>query len=118
MLEFRLFFANCPRRLATSPCSLVTSAANRTTFVAEPQTNGVAERFNRTLKEQVIHGRLFCNLEEVRAAVTAFRDRYNRHWRLENEVSAKPKTGLHVTPRSPSGLCHAKGGLSCKTVSR
>jgi len=52
-------------------------------FVAEPQTNGVADRFNRTLKEQVIHGRLFRNLEEVRQAVTAFRDRYNRHWRLE-----------------------------------
>jgi transposase InsO family protein len=52
-------------------------------FVAEPQTNGVAERFNRTLKEQVIQARLFCNLEEVRQAVTAFRDRYNRHWRLE-----------------------------------
>jgi hypothetical protein len=54
-------------------------------FVAEPQTNGVADRFNRTLKEQVIHGRLFRNLEEVRAAVTAFMDRYNRHWRLETE---------------------------------
>ena len=27
-------------------------------FVAEPQTNGVAERFNRTLKEQIIHGHL------------------------------------------------------------
>lgn len=52
-------------------------------FVAEPQTNGVAERFNRTLKEQVIHGRTFKNVAEVRAAVTAFRDRYNRHWRLE-----------------------------------
>lgn len=52
-------------------------------FVAEPQTNGVAERFNRTLKEQVIHGRVFRNLEEVRNAVTAFKDRYNRHWRLE-----------------------------------
>jgi putative transposase len=52
-------------------------------FVAEPQTNGVAERFNRTLKEQAIHGRVFNNVEEVRAAVTAFKDRYNRHWRLE-----------------------------------
>jgi putative transposase len=52
-------------------------------FVAEPQTNGVAERFNRTLKEQAIHGRIFKNVEEVRAAVTAFKDRYNRHWRLE-----------------------------------
>jgi transposase InsO family protein len=52
-------------------------------FVAEPQTNGVAERFNRTLKEQAIHGRVFRNLEEVRTAVTEFKERYNRHWRLE-----------------------------------
>ena len=52
-------------------------------FVAEPQTNGVAERVNRKLKEQVIHGRIFRNLEEVRKAVTEFKDRYNRHWRLE-----------------------------------
>ncbi|OXI73720.1 integrase core domain-containing protein [Burkholderia thailandensis] len=28
-------------------------------FVAEPQTNGVAERFNRTMKEQAIHRCLF-----------------------------------------------------------
>jgi transposase InsO family protein len=52
-------------------------------FVAEPQTNGVAERFNRTLKEQAIHGRIFRNVEEVRVAVTEFKDHYNRHWRLE-----------------------------------
>ncbi|WP_144022060.1 integrase core domain-containing protein, partial [Caballeronia sordidicola] len=52
-------------------------------FVAEPQTNGVAERFNRTLKEQAIHGHIFKNVEEVRAAAIAFKDRYNRHWRLE-----------------------------------
>jgi len=25
---------------------------------------------------------------------------------------------LRVTPRSPSGLCRPKGGLSCKTVSK
>ncbi|HQA12506.1 DDE-type integrase/transposase/recombinase [Zoogloea sp.] len=52
-------------------------------FVAEPQTNGVAERFNRTLKEQAIHGRIFRNVEEVRIAVIEFKERYNRHWRLE-----------------------------------
>jgi transposase InsO family protein len=52
-------------------------------FVAEPQTNGVAERFNRTLKEQAIHGRVFQNVEEVRAAVTEFKERYSRYWRLE-----------------------------------
>ena len=32
-------------------------------FVEEPETNGVAERWNRTLKEQAIHGRVFHNLE-------------------------------------------------------
>ncbi|MEX3582535.1 MAG: integrase core domain-containing protein [Burkholderia sp.] len=52
-------------------------------FVAEPQTNGVAERFNRTMKEQAIHGRVFNNVEEVRAAAVAFKDRYNCEWRLE-----------------------------------
>jgi len=59
-------------------------------FVAEPQTNGVAERFNRTLKEQAIHGRVFKNVEAVRAAVTEFKDRYNRHWRLEKPGFMSP----------------------------
>jgi putative transposase len=27
-------------------------------FVCEPETNGVAERFNRTLKEQAVFGKL------------------------------------------------------------
>lgn len=52
-------------------------------FVEEPETNGVAERFNRTLKEQAIHGRVFKNIEEVRAAVRKFVDDYNAHWRPE-----------------------------------
>jgi putative transposase len=53
------------------------------TFVQQPQTNGVAERFNRSLKEQAIYGRVFRNVEDVRAAVAAFVVRYNNHWRLE-----------------------------------
>lgn len=52
-------------------------------FVEEPQTNGVVERFNRTIKEQVILGRVFRNIDEVREAVLQFRQDYNRLWRLE-----------------------------------
>ena len=40
-------------------------------------------RFNRTLKEQVIYGKVFKNLDEVRQAVLEFRDNYNRYWRLK-----------------------------------
>lgn len=65
-------------------------------FVAEPQTNGVAERFNRTLKEQTICGRVFKNVEAVRAAVTEFKDRYNRHWRLEKLGFMSPLEARHA----------------------
>lgn len=52
-------------------------------FVAEPETNGVTERFNRTLKEQAIYGRIFRNIEEVRQAVGKFVENYNALWRVE-----------------------------------
>ncbi|MEM5426622.1 integrase core domain-containing protein [Paraburkholderia sp. BR14263] len=66
-------------------------------FVAEPQTNGVAERFNRNMKEQAIHGRIFKNVDEVRDAVVDFKRP------LQPRVAAG-KTGVHVTPRTPSGM--------------
>ena len=47
------------------------------------QTNGVVERFNRTLKVQIIHGRTYRNRAELAAAVSAFVTTYNREWRLE-----------------------------------
>ncbi len=52
-------------------------------FVGEPETNGVVERFNRTLKEQIIHGKSYRNRAELAAAVAAFVIVYNRDWRLE-----------------------------------
>ena len=52
-------------------------------LLGEPETNGVVERFHRTLKEQIIHGRSYRNLAELRAAVADFVHRYNHHWLLE-----------------------------------
>jgi len=59
-------------------------------FVAEPETNGVAERFIRTLKEQVIYGRTYRTAAEVRAAVAAFIARYNAHWLVEKNGYRSP----------------------------
>jgi len=59
-------------------------------FIEQPQTNGVAERFNRTLKEQVIYGRVFQNLEEVRTAVRRFVNNYNREWLVEKNGFLSP----------------------------
>ena len=52
-------------------------------FLEEPETNGVAERWNRTLKEQATYGRVFQRLDDGRAAVADFVERYNQSWRLE-----------------------------------
>lgn len=68
-------------------------------FVAEPQTNDVAERFNRTLKEQEIYGRTFKNVEAVRAAVTEF----NLNSSVSPGLTAFPDFAdfREVTPRKP-----------------
>ena len=70
-----------PARLGGWPCggsrlpgrttSPTRSSSGAFTPSAEPQTNGVAERFNRTLKEQIIHGRIYRNIAELRDAVRA-----------------------------------------------
>jgi putative transposase len=52
-------------------------------FVKEPETNGVIERFHRTLKEQVIHGRVYRDIEELRRSVAGFISTYNDEWLLE-----------------------------------
>jgi putative transposase len=51
-------------------------------FVRQPEGNGCIERFFRTLKEQLLWIRHFRDLEELRAALIEFRERYNHHWIL------------------------------------
>jgi putative transposase len=51
-------------------------------FVRQPEGHGCIERFFRTLKEQLLWVRRFRDLEELRDALSEFRDRYNQHWIL------------------------------------
>ena len=69
-------------------------------FLEQPQRNGVAERFHRTLKEQIVHGRVFRNLGEVRAAVRAFVELYNREWLLEKSGYLSPLETRRLWPQT------------------
>lgn len=52
-------------------------------YVSEPETNGVIERFWKTLKKQIIEGKVYQTLADLRKALREFVDLYNRRWRLE-----------------------------------
>jgi transposase InsO family protein len=49
-------------------------------YVAQPEGNGVAERFVRTLKEQVLWVKHFDTVETLREALQGFRTSYNENW--------------------------------------
>lgn len=59
-------------------------------IVREPEGNGCAERFIRTLKEQLLWLRPFDTVEEIRLALLEFRDRYNREWLIERHDFVSP----------------------------
>lgn len=59
-------------------------------FVRAPEGNGVAERFIRTLKEQLLWLRHFDTVDELRQALLEFKDRYNRKWLLQRHRYRTP----------------------------
>ena len=59
-------------------------------FVAEPETNGCIERLFRTLKEQIVHGRIFQTIDDLREAVRTFVARYNAEWLIEKNGHRSP----------------------------
>lgn len=59
-------------------------------YVREPQCNGCAERFMRTLREQCLYLHRFKNLEEARKAIRDFIVRYNDRWLLERHGHRTP----------------------------
>ena len=59
-------------------------------LVGEAQTNGVIERLFQTPKEQIVHGRVFQTIDEVREAVREFVARYNAQWLIEKNRYLSP----------------------------
>ena len=91
-------------------------------FVEQPQTNGVVERFNRTLKEQAIYGKVLRNIEEVRRAVGKFVEDYNVSGGLRRTGSSaldrhgkRGSRPFHNRPREQQPCVR---GTGCATVRR
>jgi len=70
-------------------------------FVRQPEGNGCIERFFRTLKEQLLWVRHFSTIEELRHALLAFKETYNREWliaRLGYRSPAQVRQAFAVRP--------------------
>jgi putative transposase len=74
-------------------------------FHYEPETNGCAEKFIQTLKEQALWIQRFQTFEELRAAVRSFADTYNQSWLLERHGYRTPiEAREHLLALTPTTL--------------
>jgi transposase InsO family protein len=69
--------------------------ASSPAFVRAPEGNGCAERFIRTLKENLLWVRHFETIEELRQALLAFRDTYNSTWLIARHGFQTPAAIRH-----------------------
>jgi len=59
-------------------------------FAREPEGNGCAERFIRTMKENLLWIRSFANVPDLVRALREFRQRYNEQWLIGRHGSRSP----------------------------
>jgi transposase InsO family protein len=79
-------------------------------FIRQPEGNGVAERFIRTLKENCLWVETFATIEDLRLGLRAFADRYNAAWmvakhgyKTPNQVRAE-QSKVENSPVKPVAL--------------
>ena len=77
--------------------------ASSPAFVRAPEGNGCAERFIRTLKENLLWVRSFATVEELRQALLAFREIYNETWLIERH-GFRPPAAIRDEQLSPAAL--------------
>jgi transposase InsO family protein len=72
-------------------------------FVRAPEGNGCAERFIRTLKENLLWVRTFDTVEELRRALLEFRETYNATWLIERH-GFRPPDAVRKEQLQPAAL--------------
>ena len=80
--------------LPLAPYSALASflgAESSPAFVRAPEGNGCAERFIRTLKENLLWVHTFDTVEDLRRALLDFKETYNTIWLIERLGYRTPK---------------------------
>jgi transposase InsO family protein len=72
-------------------------------FVRAPEGNGCAERFIRTLKENLLWVQTFNTIEDLRRALLEFRQTYNTTWLIERH-GFRPPSAIRAEQLSPIAL--------------
>jgi putative transposase len=72
-------------------------------FVRAPEGNGCAERFIRTLKENLLWVQTFNTVEDLRRALLEFRQTYNTTWLIERHGFRTP-SAIRTQQLSPTAL--------------
>src|SRR6516164_1618105 len=84
-------------------------------FVREPEGNGVAERFIRTLKENLLWVTTFDTIEELRAALVEFATRYNETWLVARHGYLPQPSCVALQPRLAVEFLVANDGWVAST---
>ena len=82
-------------------------------FVREPEGNGFAERFIRTLKENLLWVRTFATVAELVEALREFKRRYNEQWLIGRHGYRTPSQVRVDLPAGSKGL---DAGPTCRRV--
>jgi putative transposase len=77
--------------------------ASSPAFVRAPEGNGCAERFIRTLKENLLWVEHFDTAEDLRRALLAFREVYNETWLIERH-GFRPPAAIRAAQLPPAVL--------------
>src|SRR5262245_2395707 len=82
-------------------------------FVRDPEGNGVAERFIRTLKENLLWVRHFATVAELAEALRRFKRQYNEQWLIERHGYRTPAQARADRTTHSGGLDR---GPTCRRV--
>ncbi len=66
-------------------------------YIGEPETNGCAERFIRTLNEPCLWTQVCDTIDDLRIEVEGFTHRYNNEW-LIGRQTPREAFHQHATP--------------------